>query len=285
MFLGIVLEAFPFILLGIIVSSILQNFVSDKFFKQYLPKNIYLAIVPAAVLGLFFPICECAIIPVVRGMIKKGLPVNIGIIVLITAPVINPITILSTYFAFGSSLDMVMWRVGITLLIAIIMSFIIKTIFNKKNILIDHDSKSCNDINIDVNTQPFKDKVKQSITHVNEEFLSTSKYILIGALIAGVVQTFLNRNVLSSFAEYEGLSVVMSMSFAYIVSICSSSDAFIAASFNSTFSFSAIIAFLVYGPVLDVKNLIVMLTYFKVKFVVVFSLIFTFLVFLISLLL
>lgn len=100
MFLSIVLEAIPFILVGVFVSALIQTFISEDTLRRWLPKNPYVAIVSAAFFGIIFPVCECAIIPIVRRLIKKGMPPAVGMTFLMSAPIINPIVFLSTYYAF-----------------------------------------------------------------------------------------------------------------------------------------------------------------------------------------
>ena len=102
-FLSVILEAIPFILLGVFVSAIIQSFVSENTIRKLLPRNAYLAVIPAAFLGIIFPICECAIIPVVRRLIKKGMPSHVGVVFMLSAPIINPVVYASTYFAFKST--------------------------------------------------------------------------------------------------------------------------------------------------------------------------------------
>jgi uncharacterized membrane protein YraQ (UPF0718 family) len=102
-FLSIILEAIPFILLGVFVSAIIQSFVSENVIRRVLPRNAYLALIPAALLGIIFPICECAIVPVVRRLIKKGMPSHVGVVFMLSAPILNPVVYASTYFAFKST--------------------------------------------------------------------------------------------------------------------------------------------------------------------------------------
>jgi uncharacterized membrane protein YraQ (UPF0718 family) len=90
-FLSIILEATPFILIGVFFSAFIQSFVSEQMIQRVLPKHAIVAMFPAACLGLIFPICECAIIPIVRRLIKKGLPQHIGMVFMLTVPILNPI--------------------------------------------------------------------------------------------------------------------------------------------------------------------------------------------------
>jgi uncharacterized membrane protein YraQ (UPF0718 family) len=136
-FLSIILEAIPFILLGVFVSAIIQSFVSENTIQKLLPRNAYLAIIPAALLGIIFPICECAIVPVIRRLIKKGLPSHVGVVFMLSAPIINPVVYASTYFAFKSTPYMANARMLVGFISSIVIGLIIFRIYKGENILKD----------------------------------------------------------------------------------------------------------------------------------------------------
>jgi uncharacterized membrane protein YraQ (UPF0718 family) len=117
--------------------------------------------------------------------------------------------------------------------------------------------------------------LKATLYHASDEFFDMGKYLIIGALIASLFQTFLDRNVLLSMGSNEFTSPLVMMGFAFILSLCSEADAFVAASFGSTFAPGALLAFLVYGPMLDLKNTIMLFAYFRLKFVLSFILVAT----------
>ena len=89
-------------------------------------------------------------------------------------------------------------------------------------------------------------------THAVEEFFSMGKYLVLGALIAAMVQTFVQTSTLLAIGQGPFSSSAV-MGLAYILSLCSEADAFIASSFQSTFSTASLVAFLVYGPMVDIK--------------------------------
>lgn len=273
-FLSIIVEASPFILIGVIVSSVFQNFITDKWIQRILPKNFFFAFFPAALLGILFPICECAIIPVVRGLIKRGLPLHLGTVILIASPIINPIVFISTYYAFGFSFHMAMLRMVVGFFLAFFISFIIYLIFKNTNQLkpsleLGHEQ---HDVHEPIS---LKQKFINTMFHINDEFLTTSKFIILGAIVTSFIQTFVNREVFVSLNENQWISPFSTMSFAYILSLCSGSDAFIASSFKSIFSTGSLMAFLVFGPIINLRNTFVMLSYFRVKFVVIFIMVVT----------
>src|SRR3954451_12413784 len=120
-FISILIEALPFILLGVIISGIIQIFVTDEMMAKAIPKNKFGAIVLASVIGALFPACECGIVPITRRLMAKGVPLYAAIPFMLTGPIINPIVLFSTYIAFGNNWDMVLYRGGIALLVALIV--------------------------------------------------------------------------------------------------------------------------------------------------------------------
>src|SRR6476646_7626461 len=134
-FLSIILEAIPFILLGVFVSAIIQSFISENAIQRILPRNAYLAVIPAALLGIIFPIGECAIIPVVRRLIKKGMPSHVGVVFMLSAPILNPVVYASTYFAFKSTPYIANARMLVGFISSIIIGLIIYRRFKGENIL------------------------------------------------------------------------------------------------------------------------------------------------------
>lgn len=263
-FLSIILEAIPFILLGVFVSAIIQTFVSENAIRRVLPRNAYLAVVPAALLGIIFPICECAIIPVVRRLIKKGMPSHVGVVLMLSAPIINPVVYASTYFAFRSTTYMANARMLVGFISSILIGLIIYRKFRKTNIL---KPKTEDQHEEHLHQQPKRNKLLDTLYHASDELFDTGKYLLIGAFLASLFQAFLDRNDLLSIGTSTVIAPGAMMGFAYVLSVCSSADAFVASSFGTTFTPGALVAFLVFGPMLDIKNTLMLFAYFKKGFV------------------
>lgn len=264
-FLSILLEAIPFILIGVFASALIQVFVSESLLQRIIPKRFpYLALFPAAVVGALLPVCECAIVPVARRLIKKGMPAHLAIVVMVTAPILNPIVFASTYYAFQNNMTVVWGRMGIALIAALIIGALLYRFYGKRNPLIqkEHDHGHHHDHS--------SNKLMQTIVHASDEFFDMGKYLIIGAFVAAGFQTYLDRELLVGIGTNEVLAPAVMMGFAYIISLCSEADAFVASSFGSIFSASSILAFLVYGPMIDFKNTLLMLAYFNKKFVLIF---------------
>jgi uncharacterized membrane protein YraQ (UPF0718 family) len=264
-FLSIVLEAIPFILLGVFVSALIQTYVSEETIQRFIPKNAMVALIPAALLAVVFPICECAIVPVVRRLIKKGMPLHVGVVLLVGAPVLNPIVFASTYYAFQGTMEVVFGRMGLAFILSIFIGLVIYLLFQNSNQL----KWSREEL---VGIQPVEvpkvqNRLKSTLYHASDEFFEMGKYLIFGAFVASLFQTFLDRDVLTALASSDLAAPAVMMVFAYVLSLCSEADAFVASSFGNTFSIGAILAFLVYGPMLDLKNTIMLFAYFKARFV------------------
>ncbi|XQY91103.1 permease [Metabacillus sp. HB246100] len=273
MFLSILLEAIPFIILGVFVSALIQTFVSEEFVQRVLPKNAYVALLPAALLGAILPICECAIVPIVRRLIKKGMPLHVGVVFLVGAPILNPVVFASTYYAFGSQSVITYSRMGFAFVLSILIGLIVYLIFKQSEQLKWNKDDLMN--GRENNDNERVGKWKATLFHASDEFFEMGKFLILGALIASLFQTFLDRTLLTEIGSNEFLAPAVMMGFGYILSLCSEADAFVAASFGQTFTTGSLLAFLVYGPMLDLKNTIMLFAFFKSRFVLVFMIIVT----------
>lgn len=278
-FLSIVIEAIPFILLGVFASALIQTFVSEDTIKKFLPKNAIAAIIPAAILGAIFPICECAIIPVVRRLIKKGMPLHVGVVFLVGAPILNPVVFASTFYAFNGDPTILYGRFGLAFVLCIIIGLLMLLLFDNKNQLRWTKNELQGRFEPTLEQTGPSNKWKATFYHASDEFFDMGKYLIAGAFIASLFQTFLDRNLLIALGSNDVLSPAVMMAFAFVLSLCSEADAFVAASFGATFTTGSILAFLVYGPMLDLKNVFLLFAYFRTKFVLVFMAVVTIVVF------
>lgn len=284
-FLGIFIEALPYLLLGIVASGFIEVFVNKDLILRFIPKNRILAILIGSVLGLLFPVCEHSVIPLTRRLYNKGLPVSMGITFILSAPVMNPIAIAITLAAFG--MGPVFWgRIILVPVIAIITGLIFS--FQKdeeilaslpENLVFD-----CPHCGHAVDSQSsIKEKILQSIELVGDEFFEIGLYFIIGALLAALLQTLVPQSVLLAIGGGPVLSILIMILLAVILNICSRVDAFVALSFVGSFSTGSILAFLVYGPMIDIKSIMMLTRVFKKKTILYLALIPLFLVILASL--
>ncbi len=266
MFVSIVLEAFPFILLGVLISSVLQVFVPDRFIQRIIPKNPVLGVVVACLLGFIFPICECGMIPVARRLVKKGFPLYAAVVFLLAGPILNPVVLASTYMAFRARPEILYSRMGLAFAVAAAIGLIVYYVVKRDPLRPTRETAHRH--HHEHHHARGENKLLSAFEHASGEFFDMGKYVVFGALITAGVQTFLDRGSLMFIAETEWLSAAFMMGLAYILSICSTSDAFVASSFATTFPAASLIAFLVFGPMIDAKSTLMLLAAFRAKFVV-----------------
>ncbi|QGQ96399.1 permease [Paenibacillus psychroresistens] len=267
-FISIILEAIPFILIGVLVSSFIHIFISDKIIQKYIPRDPMLAILFACFLGVLFPICECGLIPIVRRLVKKGMPLYVGIVFILVGPIINPVVFASTYLAFRTNPEMVYSRMVLALLVGTFIGLFIYY-FVKKNALKDSEASKDTHLHTHSTGHPPKlgTRLLSMFEHAGSEFIDIGKYLVLGSLLTAAIQTLVSRASLIDIGQGQISSHLFMMGFAYILSLCSTSDAFVASSFTSTFSGGSLLAFLVFGPMLDFKSTLMLLSAFRAKFV------------------
>lgn len=282
-FLSILFEGAPYILVGTILSGFIDAFLPAKLLERVLPKNRILSVFSAGFLGLIFPVCECAVVPVVRRLVQKGLPISCAMTYLLSAPIINPIVIISTLTAFKEfqgidsfsdigTATMTLSRISLGYLVAIIVGLVL---LNKK----PHDILKASiadgiqrngDSSANGSSLGFDAKLTQAMRTAMRDFLDTAMYFAIGVMITSVFNTQVDQSRIAAVAGNEFFAVPSLMGLAFVLALCSTSDAFIAAPMDS-FSNAAKLAFLVFGPMLDVKLVFMYSSIFRRKFVVTLS--------------
>lgn len=282
-FMSIFLESLPFLLLGALISAIIETFVSNDTMVKIIPKNKILGSIVGVFLGFFLPACDCAVIPVSKRLIKKKVPINVSVSFMLASPIINPVVLLSTYYAFYKTNPEIFWyRLLFGIIIALLIGIIIGIIFGNKEVIksgIEEDDHCCS---CDEHHHHKKDNKLVSIfKHTAIDMFEVVKYLMFGAMLASLVQVLLPRNVLVMFNDNPAVSVIALMLFAYLISLCSTSDSFVGKSLLSSFPKSAIIGYLLLGPMIDIKNTIVLLGNYNSKFVatlisLIFAIIFIF---------
>ncbi|WP_334074387.1 MULTISPECIES: permease [Paenibacillus] len=270
MFISIFLEALPFILLGVVFSALLQVFVPEEMIARMIPKSPVLGILAACLFGILFPICECGMIPVIRRLIAKGMPVYIAAVFILSGPILNPIVFFATYTAFRSRPEIIYSRMGLAFIIAFCIGMIIYRVVRYQPLRLRAEMMYGQESGGNRSPHPGggTDKLIGFLNHMSQEFFEMSKYLLLGAFITALIHTFVNTAQLAAYGQGPLSSHFLMAGFAYLLSICSNSDAFVASSFVNVFSAGSLITFLVLGPMLDLKSTLMLLSVFKTKFVI-----------------
>jgi uncharacterized membrane protein YraQ (UPF0718 family) len=266
-FLSLFIEAAPFLLLGSIASGLIDTFVSPDHIARLMPRNRFVGVLMGTFAGFVFPVCECGVVPVVRQLYAKKLPASVGLAFLLAAPVMNPIVLLSTWTAFGFG-PVLIGRYVITAIVAILtgLTFAFRgqrlelrsAEFGMRNSL---DGQGPTDA-------PAYLRVRSALEGAVGEFFDMGRFLVIGSLLAAGMQTLVSQDVLASLGQGPVASVVTMQAVAFVLSVCSTVDAFLALAFTGTFTTGSILAFLTFGPMVDIKTTTMFLGVFKRKTVV-----------------
>ncbi len=274
-FSGMIYQAFPFLLAGILIASWIKVYVSENAILKWFPKNPFLATGFGLFGGLLLPVCDCSIIPVSTQLLKKGVPANAAYTFMFAAPLVNPIAILATFFAFPENPGIMVYRLLAALIIATLAGFIFSLIFpvsTMKSQKEDTPLCDCQFCQIDGLDTPIS-KPHQLLLHAGSEFIETAPYLLLGALVASVFQIYGSDQLLSWLIAFPAISLLLMILAAFLLSVCSSSDAFIGRSLVSQFSIQSVMGFLVLGAMMDVKNMALLLKHYSLKQVSLMALI------------
>ncbi|WP_170109566.1 permease [Melghirimyces profundicolus] len=276
LFLSIFIEGIPFILMGVLVSGLIQVYVREELIWRLVPKKRILSIPMASLLGLLLPVCECGIVPVTRRLIQKGLPPHTAFTFLLSAPVVNPITIVSTYIAFGFDWGITLSRLALAGIIACTMGWVFSWFLKGSPLRPDgkeDENHPCQEpaCNHHAHSRRHReDRLGHALYHAVFEFMDMGKYFVAGAMVAALFQTVIGLSAIRDFAQNEWITVLLMMGLAFGLSLCSSADAFVAASFRNALPTTSLLAFLVFGPMMDLKNLFMMVGSFRLRVIGIF---------------
>ncbi len=308
LFLSLLVEAIPFLLIGVAFSSLLLFFVDERWLIGTLPKNAFLGALVGSLLGVFFPVCECGNVPVARRLLVQGAPTAVSVGFLLAAPTVNPVVFWATWVAFRGQPEMVFLRVGCTLLIATVIGWVFsvqsdigpflqenvarsrfqdRTPVQSKSRGLTLDTQSAllqggtflqgpgNEM-LQLDTPAAQrlvanpmaattsaSRLQLVVENIVRELRELGAVLVFGSAIAATVQVAVPRETILSLGQGMVSSILAMMILAAVVSICSTVDSFFALSFASTFTSGSLLAFLIFGPMIDLKNIGLLLTVFK----------------------
>lgn len=300
LFLSLLVEAVPFLLLGVGLSSLLAVFVDERRLIAWMPRHPILAALSGSLFGCLFPVCECGNVPVARRLLMQGAPTALAIGFLIAAPTVNPIVFWATWVAFRDYPSMVMWRIVLTILIAVVIACVFSVqkdlrpflqptiarylaepssasltdkppyLLQKGSFLLQSDGIVPLKSSLELPQrqpasfkQPWSEKGRSLLEMMMQEFRELGAVLILGSAIAATVQVAIPREWILALGQGPVTSILAMMTLAWVVSICSTVDSFFALSFASLFTSGSLLAFLVFGPMIDLKNISLLLTTFK----------------------
>lgn len=268
---SILIESLPFVLLGIFLSIAVQLWVPASVLSKWLPEGGILRRLYISCFGILLPVCECGNLPLARGLIMRGFTPAESLTFLLAAPVLNPITLITTHQAFPGDIRILIARALGVLFIANFIGWLFSKHPSQQSMLTPAFAAACD--------QPADEhhhsKTQHSLRLFSKELRILLPALFAGALIAGAIQVLVPRDVLLSIGTNPILSIGVMMLLAFVIAICSNVDAFFALAFSSTFSVGSIVAFLVFGPMIDVKMLSLMRTTYTTKVLVQVTLLVT----------
>lgn len=272
-FLGITIEALPYIVIGAVIAAIIRNYVSPQRLLKLIPKQAYLAFPTVSLLGLLLPICECGNMPVARSLIRQGLKPGLAITFLLAAPIINPAVIITTYAAFRTMPELMISRFVVGAIIAMAVGFYFYQRGDRGLLLAQEEEQ-------------FLDPEHCQLNHHTSflgEFLEMFGALTFGAAIAALLQVVAPYQLLANLTAEPVIAILAMMALAFVISICSTVDAFFALSYATIFPPSALLAFLVFGPMVDIKAISLMSRTWKPRTILILCLLVAQLTLLISL--
>ena len=266
---GLIIEAIPFLLLGTIGSTVIRYFVPQRILLKLLGNHSWKSYGAAMVSGLALPVCDCAIIPLFKALTDRGVPLSVAILFMLASPIINPITILSTWYAFPDDPMISVWRIilglGVALLVALSFRFIppstsmmkAKTAQNlsyEEIVLESSESKHINK--------------RRLLIHMEKEFSQLLFYFSIAACVLSVVQVYGKPWLINAGITLPDVwAIPILLLLAFFFSVCSTSDAIIGKSLSTLFPMSSVMGFLILGPMLDIKNVYILKQYMPTSFI------------------
>ncbi len=263
--LSVLLESLPFIVLGVVLSVVVQVWVPAGVIERLLPRRAWARRAVLSLLGMLIPVCECGNVPFARGLMMRGFAVSDTLTFLIAAPIVNPIVILTTHAAFGWSDGIVVARLVGGFLVANLLGWLYSRHPDPDGLLTDRFRTTCA---VQPDAASRGGRGRRSLAQFVVELRAVMPALVIGSALAGAVQVVVPRSALLAIGSDPALSIATMIALALVVSICSNVDAFFALSFASTFTPGSLVAFLLVGPLVDVKMLALLRTTFTTRVLV-----------------
>ncbi|WP_259460154.1 permease [Microbacterium sp. AG1240] len=261
--LSVLIESLPFVVLGVVLSIVVQVWVPPGAIERWMPRRAWARRAVLSLLGMFIPVCECGNVPFARGLLMRGFTVSETLTFLVAAPIVNPIVIITTHAAFGFDDNILIARLIGGYLVANLIGWLYSRHPSPDALLTDRFRETCELVMTESGG-----KGRRSLAQFVVELRSVMPALVIGSALAGAVQILVPRDTLVAIGSDPALSIVAMIVLALVVSICSNVDAFFALSFAASFTPGSLVAFLVVGPIVDLKMLALLRTTFSTRVLV-----------------
>ncbi|MEV0910151.1 permease [Streptomyces hokutonensis] len=242
-FTAVAVQGVPFLLLGTVVSAAIGAFVPERVFTRLLPRNQALAVPIAGAAGVVLPGCECASVPVASSLMRRGVAPAAALAFLLSAPAINPVVLVATSVAFPGQPKMVLGRLVASLATAVVMGWLWARFGKEEWLRLPKRTRT---------TASSPAGMKAFVAGLQHDFLHAGGFLVLGAAAAATFNIAVPRSILDIFTGSSWLSLLLPALLAVVLCVCSEADAFVAASLSG-FSPAAKLAFMVVGPMVDLK--------------------------------
>ena len=266
--ISVIIESLPFVIFGVLLSILVQVWIPDAWIMRVLPRNPVLRRATISLIGVLLPVCECGNVPLARGLIVKGFSVSESITFLLAAPIINPITIVTTGQAFGFDSPIFIGRIVGGFVIANVIGWLFSRHPDQDSLMTPSFAAQCR---VPDPHEATESRWKRSIEIFQHESATIMPALFLGSLVAGLVQVAVPRAVLLNLGSNPVWSILAMMALAFVISVCSNVDSFFILPFANTFMPGSITAFLVFGPIVDIKMLTLMRTTFTTRVLVILT--------------
>jgi hypothetical protein len=269
-FLSILFEAMPFVLLGALVSGLIEMFVPAPALLRYIPRGRLAQLAVGIGAGFFLPVCECGIIVIIRRLLRKGLPLRMALAYMLCAPIINPVVIVATFAAYRGRTTWLLIPVA-RVVLGLVLGLIIAAWAGRTKFAADVKVAVASSAAGDEQRSrlSFAGKLSAALDHTLNEFLDVVLFLIAGAAVAALLQTAVSRAALAGFGHSPVLAVPGMMGLALVLNLCSEADAFVAATLSSALSIASQLAFMVLGPMLQVKLILMYTMVFRRRLIFV----------------
>ncbi len=278
-FSSILWEAMPFIVLGAVIAGVLEELLPQQLIARIMPRYALPAVMLGGVLGLVFPMCECGIVVVMRRLLRKGLPLGCCIAYMLAGPIVNVVVLLSTYVAFGPhgvGVEMVGLRAGLGFVIACVTGLIVHAVEKRsgtqallKPAALPPKSREAEDESAPAPKKSAFRRLGNISETALHDFVDITVFLILGAVLAAVAKLYITPDQIQTISrDHPYFAIPAMMVLALLMTLCSEADAFVAASFTEM-SFSSKLAFLVLGPMLDLKLLMMYTRVFRPRLIAV----------------
>ncbi|WP_307806289.1 MULTISPECIES: permease [Nocardiaceae] len=243
-FVGVVVQAVPFLVLGTVVSGAIAAWITPTMVRRVLPRRTPLAITAASLSGAVMPGCECGSVPIARRLLDRGVPIGPALAFLLSAPAINPVVLVSTAVAFPGEPRMVVARLLGSLATSVAVAGL-WTRFADPTWITRRLAEARSSDEEAPRWAVFAESARQDLLH-------SAAYLTFGALFVAILNVVVPQSVFDTLAGQLMLAIAAMAVLAVVLSVCSEADAFVAASFSTLPALPKLV-FMVVGPAIDVK--------------------------------